>query len=120
MGSPVIARLFALVLALVLAWSGLAAPQPAHAAAEQVPAALQAEGPQHPGQGLVGEPAGDDPSDTQSDAQSHAETLSDLPALAPERHAAQVPALTMARPGPYTLAALHPPYLDGLRRPPRA
>jgi hypothetical protein len=25
----------------------------------------------------------------------------------------------MARPGPYTLAALHPPYLDGLRRPPR-
>ena len=121
MGSPVITRLFALVLALVLAWAGLAAQRPAHAAA--APAAeqalaqvLQADGPQHLGQSPAGEPTPDDP----YDAQSHAETLSDLPALVPERHAAQVPALTMARPGPYTLAALHPPYLDGLRRPPRA
>lgn len=124
MGTPVIARLFALVLALVMVCSGLAAPQPAHAAvapaAEQALTALQAEGLQHLGQCSAGEPAADDPYDAKADAQSHAETLSDLPALAPARHAAQVPALTMARPGPYTLAALHPPYLDGLRRPPRA
>ena len=122
MGSPVIARLLALVLALVLAWSGLVVQRPAHAeaapAAEQAlaEAEVQADGLPHMGQCPAGEPAPDDP----YDAQSHAETLSDLPALVPERHAAQVPALTMARPGPYTLAALHPPYLDGLRRPPRA
>jgi len=120
MGFPVVTRLFALVLALVLAWAGLAAQPPAHAvaapAAEQALAALQAGGPQHLGQSPANEPTPDDP----YDAQSHAETLSDLPALVPERHVAQVPALTMARPGPYTLAALHPPYLDGLRRPPRA
>lgn len=120
MGSPVIARLFALVLALVLAWAGLVVQRPAYAvaapAAEQALAALQAGDSQHLAQNPAGEPTPDDP----HDAQSHAETLSDLPALVPERHAAQVPALTMARPGPYTLAALHPPYLDGLRRPPRA
>ena len=125
MGSPVIVRLFAWMLALVLALTGLAVQQPAHAAAapavEQVLAALQAGVPQHLGQSASGEPTPDDPTpDDPYGAQSHTETLSDLPALVPQRHAAQVPSLTMARPGPYTLAALHPPYLDGLRRPPRA
>lgn len=120
MGSPVIARLFALVLALVLSWSGLASQRPAHApAAGHAQTALQAEAPQHRGQCLADEPAPAVPGDPY-EAQSHAETLSDLPALVPQRHAAQVPALTMARPGPYTLAAWHPPFLDGLRRPPRA
>jgi len=61
------------------------------------------------------EPARDDP----HDAQTPTETLSDLPALLPGFHEAHAPPLTMARPGPYTLAAWHPPYLDGLRRPPR-
>jgi hypothetical protein len=120
MGSPVIARLFALVLALVLAWAGFAAQEPVRAPAAlgagQALAALQDGSPSwHLDPSPAGEPGQHEPHDTQS----HAETLSDLPALVPVRHAAQAPALTMARPGPYTLATLHPPYLDGLRRPPR-
>ena len=129
MGSPVTARLFALVLALVLAWTSFATQGPARVLA--APAAAQGvawmanptqatqpgDSPQHQAQSPADAPGPgqDDPHDTQT----HAETLSDLPALMPDRHAAQAPALTMARPGPYTLAVLHPPYLDGLRRPPR-
>lgn len=119
MGSTVIVRFFALVLAGVLAWAGFAAQEPGRAPAAlmagQALAALHDGSPWHLDPGPADEPAQHDPHDTQS----HAETLSDLPALVPVRHAAQAPALTMARPGPYTLATLHPPYLDGLRRPPR-
>ena len=125
MASLITARLFALVLALVLAWTSFATQGPARLlaapaaeqVAEQALATLQGESPQHRGQSPADAPSPgqDDPHDTQT----HAETLSDLPALMPDRHAAQAPALTMARPGPYTLAAFHPPYLGGLRRPPR-
>lgn len=86
--------------------------------AGQALASLQAGGLDHavPSfQSPADEPAPDDP----HDAQTPAETLSDLPGLVPACHEAQAPPLTMARPGPYTLAAWHPPYLDGLRRPPR-
>lgn len=126
MGSPASARLFALVLALVLAWTGAAAQEPSRApaawagtlVAEQALAALQAGGLDDlcpSAQSPANEPAHGNP----HDGQTPAETLSDLPALVPAGHEAQAPPLTMARPGPYTLAALHPPYLDGLRRPPR-
>jgi hypothetical protein len=130
MGSPAFARFFALVLALVLAWTAAAAQEPARApavwagelmAAQGTPpsvaelvASLQAGGLDHPARPADG-PAQDGPHDVQTPA----ETLTDLPALVPGCHEAQAPPLTMARPGPYTLAALHPPYLDGLRRPPR-
>lgn len=125
MGSPAFVRFFALVLALVLAWTGAAAQQSVHApavravVAEQALASLQAGGLDQAApssQSPADEPAQDDP----HDAQTPAETLSDLPALVPACHESQAPPLTMARPGPYTLAALHPPYLDGLRRPPRS
>lgn len=136
MGSPAFARFFALVLVLVLTWTGAAAQEPVRASAvwagdlvanqvadpvaEQALASLQAGclGLDHPApssQNPADEPVQDDPHNVQTPA----ETLSDLPALVPGCHEAQAPPLTMARPGPYTLAALHPPFLDGLRRPPR-
>jgi len=94
-----------------------AAAQVALLVASHAQAAPQGDSPQPLAQSPAEAPGPgqDDPHDTQT----HAETLSDLPALMPDRHAAQAPALTMARPGPYTLAVLRPPYLDGLRRPPR-
>jgi hypothetical protein len=112
MGSPSVARFLALVLALVLSWTGAAAHELAakdvgsHEAAAQWVSdfSLDASAPVADLTGSA--PASNDP----HDGYTPIETLSE----------AQAPPLTMARPGPYALVEFHPPYLDGLRRPPRS
>jgi len=112
-----LSRVVAFLLAVVLAFAGLS---------------TQGE-PLQFGSSDVGAPAmsladiattGDEPAsfgDRQRDDQlplSHAETLVDLPGLVPVGHSAAIPALRAPRPGRYATAAMPPPYLDGLQRPP--
>lgn len=112
-------RVIAFLLAAVLAWAGFAT--------KQLPLSLGSAGVELTAVSSADIAAPGDASDSVADhrlddqpSQGHTETLVDLPGLVPVRQSAATPALRMSRPGPYALAPMPPPYLDGLQRPPSA
>lgn len=110
-------RAFALLLALVLLWSGFTSPAaPAWATADFAQAATQ---PQvEPAPGTPDGPA-DKPHLGDLSTPGHAETVTDTQALLTARAAAPALSLQMARPWPAAALTRLSPYLDGPQRPPR-
>lgn len=108
----------AIVLAIVLLWAGFATHErpvfqasPEAAAASAVPADLAPPGVD---QGSVDDHHLDD-----QPSQAQIETLADLPGAIAAHHLVPAPSLVAVLLAPYTVRAQHPPWLDGLQRPPR-
>jgi hypothetical protein len=111
-------RVIALLLALVLLWSGLTTQEQAISFASSsieqgysVPSDL----PQPVHDGSIDDHHLDD-----QPGQTLAEGTMELPPLLMTRPAAGVPKLAMSRPRPYAMAAWIEPYLAGPQRPPCA
>lgn len=110
-------RLIAFLLVFVLAFAGLST--------QEVPSQFGSSDLEAPATSVaVIATTGVDPAsfgELQRDDQlplSHAETLVDLPGLVPVGPSAANHAPRTPRPGRYATAAMPPPYLDGLQRPP--
>jgi hypothetical protein len=112
-------RVLALLLALVLFWSGFTTQEQAISFAssnnEQAAVGSPGELPQPVHDGSIDDHHLDD-----QPGQTLAEGAMDPLPLLTTGPAAAVPALTMSRPRPYAMAAWLAPYLDGPQRPPCA
>jgi hypothetical protein len=110
-------RVIALVFTLVLCWSGPPTQQqtngPLPTNLQQVDRALPSELPQ-----ADRDRSGDDEGLDALSALAQADGTMDLPTLVMSRPDVVAPALTMALPHPYAMAAWLAPYLAGPQRPP--
>lgn len=111
-------RAVAFLLAFVVLWSGFAAQDAAPSAALATLEHAGAEAAGDASQRTHGG-AGEHPAELQP-SQALAEGATDLPALITDLDGGLLPALASVRPPRYAQALRLPPYLDGLRRPPRA
>lgn len=113
-----LSRLVAFLLTFALCWSSLSAQElvlPAVPGSDAAQSAGTASSPNAGSNGSAGDHHRDD-----RPVQPPAESQADLPGLLCGAPAAATSALRMARPAPFSAAALHPPYLDALQRPPCA
>jgi hypothetical protein len=110
-------RVIASVLAFVVFWSCLSAQEQA---APLVPSGTQEAAFQVAGNAPAGSADGsvDDHHLDDQPVQAHAEPTADSSGLLQAGPAVPVPALMMAPPKPFSMAALRPPYLDAPQRPP--
>lgn len=108
-----VARVIALLFALVLASSAFAAQAASSAASLDV--GVSGELAQREHGGSADEHPFDEPA-----GQAQSEGAMDPPALVMARPDAKAPLLTMSRPHPYAIAAWRAPYLDAPQRPPCA
>lgn len=109
-------RVIASVLAFVVFWSCLSAQEQAALlvpSTQEAASQLAGGAPADRADGSVDDHHLDD-----QPVQAQAETPADYSGLLLAGPAVQAPALVMAPPRPFSMAALRPPYLDAPQRPP--